>query len=101
MIRTCDGTDDLLQRLDGTPCACGLRFDDADRMVIYPHELISPPVFSRGNERIDRLAVRLDFEERLARLEELVGVRQSPLYDIGVSLLQRVDSLEDWRRDQS
>lgn len=38
MIRICNGTDRNLISEDGTtPCACGLVFDDVDRLVIYPH----------------------------------------------------------------
>ena len=37
MMRTCDGTDANLLAEDDSPCACGLRFDDVERMVTYPH----------------------------------------------------------------
>lgn len=55
MIRHCDGTDpnlvmlvdpasgdrvtpqDAVGKLEQRPCDCGLRFDDARRMVIWPH----------------------------------------------------------------
>ena len=37
MIRTCYGTDPNLLAEDGSPCACGLNFDDVERMVTYPH----------------------------------------------------------------
>lgn len=55
MIRVCDGTDPNLLRDDPPwdpssiepreahttrPCDCGLRFDDVDRWVIYPHPLV-------------------------------------------------------------
>lgn len=40
MIRFCDGTDPNLVDLNGNPCRCKLRFDDVDRMVIYPHHLV-------------------------------------------------------------
>lgn len=41
MIRFCDGTDpNLLGVPAGEPCRCGLRFDDEDRSVIYPHDPI-------------------------------------------------------------
>lgn len=51
MIRHCDGTDPNLvwpgddgnsYGPDAKPCDCGLRFDDVDRLVIYPHELLGP-----------------------------------------------------------
>jgi hypothetical protein len=37
MIRTCCGTDPNLLAEDRSPCACGLTFDDVERMVTYPH----------------------------------------------------------------
>jgi hypothetical protein len=41
--RTCDGRDpNLLAEDCQTPCACGLTFDDVDRLVIYPHQPIGP-----------------------------------------------------------
>jgi hypothetical protein len=45
MIRTCDGTDQFLIKniLDRwIPCDCGAVFDDAERMVVWPHERIGP-----------------------------------------------------------
>lgn len=38
MMRKCDGTDPNLHDEHGQPCTCGLRFDDVDRTVIYPHQ---------------------------------------------------------------
>lgn len=53
MIRTCDGTDRNLlheqvarvaqsgqETMSWEPCACGLVFDDVERLVIYPHYFI-------------------------------------------------------------
>jgi hypothetical protein len=38
VIRRCDGSDPNLIARDGSGCcACGLTFDDVDRMVIWPH----------------------------------------------------------------
>jgi hypothetical protein len=44
MKRVCDGTDPNLVTRDGAPCSCGLRFDDVDRMVVFPHPTIVPTV---------------------------------------------------------
>lgn len=53
MIRVCDGTDEGLRReqvdriaasgQESTawrPCDCGLKFDDNDRLTVYPHQFI-------------------------------------------------------------
>jgi hypothetical protein len=40
MIRTCCGTDPNLLAEDRSPCACGLTFDDVERMVTYPHDMV-------------------------------------------------------------
>jgi hypothetical protein len=74
MIRVCDGTDEGLRREEVNrvaasgqesvawrPCDCGLRFDDKDRLTVYPHQFI------HGN---------LSREERVElgrRVEELVA----------------------------
>jgi hypothetical protein len=42
MMRRCDGTDPNLLDEDREPCACGLVFDEVDRMVIYPHNPVEP-----------------------------------------------------------
>lgn len=43
MIRRCDGSDPNLTARDGSGfCACGLTFDDVERMVIWPHYQIGP-----------------------------------------------------------
>lgn len=55
MIRTCDGTDPNLRRADGGPCACGRVFNDAERMVIYPHDRI-PPKLAEGKPPFDLFA---------------------------------------------
>lgn len=48
MIRTCDGSDPNLIRYMhpeigkiSIPCNCGLRFNDVEREVIYPHRLLA------------------------------------------------------------
>jgi hypothetical protein len=57
MLRHCDGTDKHLSRLAANgayePCACGLRFDDADRLVIWPHHMIRPVDWA-GLEKLTR-----------------------------------------------
>jgi hypothetical protein len=40
MQRTCDGADCYLIGPDGGPCACGLTFDDVERLVVWPHRRI-------------------------------------------------------------
>ena len=40
MTRTCCGTDPNLLAEDRSPCACGLTFDDVERMVTYPHDMV-------------------------------------------------------------
>jgi hypothetical protein len=57
--RTCDGKDDSLVSVEGEPCACGLTFDDAERMVIWPHQLL----------------LTREEKEQLRRLSEFVGRR--------------------------
>ena len=42
MQRHCDGTDPNLTAADGSPCACGLEFDDRDYELAYPHLVLSP-----------------------------------------------------------
>lgn len=43
MMRRCDGTDPNLIAADRTsPCACGLAFDDVERMVLWPHLPVGP-----------------------------------------------------------
>lgn len=37
MLRRCDGTDPYLTAEDGTPCRCGMEFDDVHRIVTFPH----------------------------------------------------------------
>jgi len=37
MQRHCDGTDPDLLAYNGTPCTCGLEFDDTAYTVFYPH----------------------------------------------------------------
>jgi hypothetical protein len=45
MIRHCDGTDpNLLTTPCGPPCACGRRFDDEYRSVVFPHRPLPPPM---------------------------------------------------------
>ena len=82
MIRTCDGTDPNLTReipeasfhadtmalspwnksaKPGTvviQCACGLRFDDVKRMVIYPHERVSGTVIITQGRQYETDQVR-------------------------------------------
>jgi hypothetical protein len=54
--RYCDGKDDLLVRfdplaVDWKTCGCGLTFDDAERKVTWPHEVLEPRM-----EHINELA---------------------------------------------
>jgi hypothetical protein len=43
VIRRCDGSDRNLIARDGSECcACGLTFDDVERMVIWPHHPVGP-----------------------------------------------------------
>ena len=49
MIRTCDGTDPNLHALDGSPCSCGLHFDDVERMVVFPHRYVGGEVRALQN----------------------------------------------------
>jgi hypothetical protein len=51
MMRRCDGTDPNLHDEKRQPCACGLVFDDADRMVVYPHLPVG------GGDPLEKLAV--------------------------------------------
>jgi hypothetical protein len=50
MIRTCDGRDpNLLVKgdrdgVETRPCDCGATFDDVTRRVIWPHQVIPPPL---------------------------------------------------------
>lgn len=65
MIRKCDGKDETLQGVEGGACACGLTFDDAERMVLWPH----------------RALLSRDEREQLRRLAEFVGRRSGE--DVG------------------
>jgi len=69
MIRNCDGKDDTLPGVDGEPCACGLSFDDAERMVIWPHEKLLTL------EEKEKLA------KELKRMSEFIGRRSGE--DVG------------------
>jgi hypothetical protein len=40
VIRVCNGEDEFSQAEDRSPCTCGRRYDDVDRMVIFPHQRI-------------------------------------------------------------
>lgn len=59
MMRTCDGSDESLvmyidlngERVEdptfgimAIPCDCGMVFDDADALVIWPHLAVGPTV---------------------------------------------------------
>jgi hypothetical protein len=63
MQRHCDGSDPNLLRptehdadqLPYRPCDCGLRFDDAERLVIWPH----PRLLTRA-EKAKRIAQLVD-----------------------------------------
>jgi hypothetical protein len=52
VIRTCSGQDPNLITEDGLPCACGLTFDDVERMVIFPHRELPP---KRSLEELEAL----------------------------------------------
>lgn len=45
MIRVCNGQDEFSQAEDGSPCECGRRYNDVDRMVIFPHQPIGGSPF--------------------------------------------------------
>jgi len=66
--RHCDGTDEyLIRRIDRMqdeeptergikaseyePCACGLTFDDAERMTVYPHLRLASNAIERFAQR--------------------------------------------------
>lgn len=53
MNRVCDGNDPNLLDADREPCRCGLRFDDVDRSVIYPHNHVGgrPLVLTESRSR--------------------------------------------------
>jgi hypothetical protein len=73
MIRHCDGTDPNLQAQDGEPCSCGLRFDDVDRMVIFPHHKAG----GVGRAFLDALAApspQLDAEMRSVATQVASGM---------------------------
>ena len=50
MQRHCDGTDPNLQAADGSPCACGLEFDDVYYRTVYPHTPVPEPLTDEQRE---------------------------------------------------
>jgi hypothetical protein len=48
--RHCDGTDPNLLAADGSPCACGLSFDDLQYGTFYPHLAIAAVLTEQQRE---------------------------------------------------